>query len=207
MFDVWSNGHVRVLCAQQTETEAEGGSQQQGAASSAGGPQVSAAAVAAAVAAAAAAGSPGAGATAGQPGAAGTAPQPAPGAAVAAGAAGAVVDPSKNQPKRLHVSNIPFRFRDPDLRAMFGVSSSFSGRVCCCLTCVVLQQFGPILDVEIIFNERGSKVQLATSISDTTLLSVTGAARSCPSSSSRRLIERVSISLLMGRTVRSLLET
>lgn len=24
-------------------------------------------------------------------------------------------------PKRLHVSNIPFRFRDPDLRAMFGV--------------------------------------------------------------------------------------
>jgi len=26
-------------------------------------------------------------------------------------------------PKRLHVSNIPFRFRDPDLRAMFGVSS------------------------------------------------------------------------------------
>ncbi|KAF5288964.1 hypothetical protein FQA39_LY03843 [Lamprigera yunnana] len=49
-----------------------------------------------------------------------------------------VPDPSKNQPKRLHVSNIPFRFRDPDLRAMFG-------------------QFGPILDVEIIFNERGSK--------------------------------------------------
>ena len=42
-------------------------------------------------------------------------------------------------PKRLHVSNIPFRFRDPDLRAMFG-------------------QFGDILDVEIIFNERGSKV-------------------------------------------------
>jgi hypothetical protein len=25
-------------------------------------------------------------------------------------------------PKRLHVSNIPFRFRDPDLRALFGVS-------------------------------------------------------------------------------------
>ncbi|XP_066255304.1 RNA binding protein fox-1 homolog 3-like isoform X3 [Euwallacea similis] len=48
-----------------------------------------------------------------------------------------------NQPKRLHVSNIPFRFRDPDLRAMFG-------------------QFGPILDVEIIFNERGSKVNNAT---------------------------------------------
>ncbi|CAB1350357.1 unnamed protein product, partial [Coregonus sp. 'balchen'] len=27
---------------------------------------------------------------------------------------------SKTQPKRLHVSNIPFRFRDPDLRQMFG---------------------------------------------------------------------------------------
>ena len=27
-----------------------------------------------------------------------------------------------NTPKRLHVSNIPFRFRDPDLRNMFGVS-------------------------------------------------------------------------------------
>ncbi|KAH0629380.1 hypothetical protein JD844_011429 [Phrynosoma platyrhinos] len=26
----------------------------------------------------------------------------------------------KQQPKRLHVSNIPFRFRDPDLRQMFG---------------------------------------------------------------------------------------
>uniref|UniRef100_A0A8C3DID9 RNA binding protein fox-1 homolog n=1 Tax=Corvus moneduloides TaxID=1196302 RepID=A0A8C3DID9_CORMO len=45
---------------------------------------------------------------------------------------------SKSTPKRLHVSNIPFRFRDPDLRQMFG-------------------QFGKILDVEIIFNERGSK--------------------------------------------------
>ena len=31
----------------------------------------------------------------------------------------------KGQPKRLHVSNIPFRFRDPDLRAMFGVSLNF----------------------------------------------------------------------------------
>ena len=29
-----------------------------------------------------------------------------------------------NTPKRLHVSNIPFRFRDPDLRNMFGVSPS-----------------------------------------------------------------------------------
>ncbi|CAH1966590.1 unnamed protein product [Acanthoscelides obtectus] len=56
-----------------------------------------------------------------------------------AAAAQAAAELAKNQPKRLHVSNIPFRFRDPDLRAMFG-------------------QFGPILDVEIIFNERGSKV-------------------------------------------------
>lgn len=32
---------------------------------------------------------------------------------------------NKSQPKRLHVSNIPFRFRDPDLRQMFGVSTSF----------------------------------------------------------------------------------
>uniref|UniRef100_A0A3P8WSN9 RNA binding protein fox-1 homolog n=1 Tax=Cynoglossus semilaevis TaxID=244447 RepID=A0A3P8WSN9_CYNSE len=57
------------------------------------------------------------------------------------GGAGSVSDEEgggKTQPKRLHVSNIPFRFRDPDLRQMFG-------------------QFGKILDVEIIFNERGSK--------------------------------------------------
>ncbi|XP_060605483.1 RNA binding protein fox-1 homolog 2-like isoform X9 [Ruditapes philippinarum] len=46
-------------------------------------------------------------------------------------------------PKRLHVSNIPFRFREADLRNLLG-------------------QFGPILDVEIIFNERGSKVNNAT---------------------------------------------
>jgi len=49
-----------------------------------------------------------------------------------------VPDNKDSTPKRLHVSNIPFRFRDPDLRQMFG-------------------KFGPILDVEIIFNERGSK--------------------------------------------------
>uniref|UniRef100_A0A3Q0KMY6 Putative ataxin 2-binding protein (Hexaribonucleotide binding protein 1) n=2 Tax=Schistosoma mansoni TaxID=6183 RepID=A0A3Q0KMY6_SCHMA len=40
--------------------------------------------------------------------------------------------------RRLHVSNIPFRFREADLRSLLG-------------------PFGPILDVEIIFNERGSK--------------------------------------------------
>ncbi|XP_043956498.1 RNA binding protein fox-1 homolog 2-like isoform X3 [Gambusia affinis] len=56
------------------------------------------------------------------------------------GAGGSMGDSAeaKGTPKRLHVSNIPFRFRDPDLRQMFG-------------------QFGKILDVEIIFNERGSK--------------------------------------------------
>ncbi|KAJ8337123.1 hypothetical protein SKAU_G00383430 [Synaphobranchus kaupii] len=30
----------------------------------------------------------------------------------------------KQQPKRLHVSNIPFRFRDPDLQQMFGVNNA-----------------------------------------------------------------------------------
>ncbi|XP_055366782.1 RNA binding protein fox-1 homolog 2-like isoform X7 [Betta splendens] len=59
------------------------------------------------------------------------------GASGAGGSAGESAD-AKGTPKRLHVSNIPFRFRDPDLRQMFG-------------------QFGKILDVEIIFNERGSK--------------------------------------------------
>ncbi|XP_077426030.1 RNA binding protein fox-1 homolog 2 isoform X3 [Vanacampus margaritifer] len=56
------------------------------------------------------------------------------------GGGGSIGDDSdgKGSPKRLHVSNIPFRFRDPDLRQMFG-------------------QYGKILDVEIIFNERGSK--------------------------------------------------
>ena len=37
-----------------------------------------------------------------------------------AGGSGGSASP-KEMPKRLHVSNIPFRFRDPDLRAMFGV--------------------------------------------------------------------------------------
>ncbi|XP_070186981.1 RNA binding protein fox-1 homolog 2-like isoform X7 [Littorina saxatilis] len=62
-------------------------------------------------------------------------------------------------PKRLHVSNIPFRFREADLRQLLGEhatagpsSDSWLGR----------EQFGPILDVEIIFNERGSKVNNAT---------------------------------------------
>ena len=54
---------------------------------------------------------------------------------------GAVPQDKEQTPKRLHVSNIPFRFRDPDLRQMFG-------------------KHGSILDVEIIFNERGSKCSI-----------------------------------------------
>lgn len=44
-------------------------------------------------------------------------------AAGGTGAGGSAGDSSeaKGTPKRLHVSNIPFRFRDPDLRQMFGV--------------------------------------------------------------------------------------
>ena len=34
------------------------------------------------------------------------------------------------QPKRLHVSNIPFRFRDPDLRQLFGVRLKFTDFFC-----------------------------------------------------------------------------
>jgi len=41
-------------------------------------------------------------------------------------------------PKRLHVSNIPFRFREPHLLFMF-------------------QKFGEVTDVEIIYNDKGSK--------------------------------------------------
>lgn len=105
----------------------------------------------------------------------------------------------KGTPKRLHVSNIPFRFRDPDLQQMFGVCTRVlmlgggeggSDVTMWCsgapkarglggaatswpqvglhlrrrLSLVFLlflhfQQFGKILDVEIIFNERGSKVE------------------------------------------------
>merc|ERR1719431_2005148 len=41
-------------------------------------------------------------------------------------------------PKRLHVSNIPFRFREPHLFYMF-------------------EEFGEVTDVEIIYNDKGSK--------------------------------------------------
>ncbi|ELW68241.1 RNA binding protein fox-1 like protein 3 [Tupaia chinensis] len=88
-------------------------------------------------------------------------------------------DPAeKQQPKRLHVSNIPFRFRDPDLRQMFGLSPFGKPEGMLGTPAQLLRQqgpaswletlpgkegrllekqFGKILDVEIIFNERGSK--------------------------------------------------
>jgi len=45
---------------------------------------------------------------------------------------------SPDVPKRLHVSNIPFRFREPHLLYMF-------------------KRFGEVTDVEIIYNDKGSK--------------------------------------------------
>lgn len=42
-----------------------------------------------------------------------------------------------NTPKRLHVSNIPFRFRDPDLRNMFRVSQHVHVSDCRFLECQV----------------------------------------------------------------------
>jgi len=45
---------------------------------------------------------------------------------------------SPDVPKRLHVSNIPFRFREPHLLYMF-------------------KKFGEVTDVEIIYNDKGSK--------------------------------------------------
>jgi len=45
---------------------------------------------------------------------------------------------NQGEEKRLHVSNIPFRYREGNLREMFG-------------------KFGDIQDCEIIFNDRGSK--------------------------------------------------
>jgi len=47
-------------------------------------------------------------------------------------------DVSMCSPRRLHVTNLPFKLRDLDLGAMF-------------------VNFGPILDAEIIYNHRGSK--------------------------------------------------
>jgi len=46
--------------------------------------------------------------------------------------------PRDENPKRLHVKNIPFRFREPHLAYMF-------------------EKFGEVTDVEIIYNDKGSK--------------------------------------------------
>ena len=59
-----------------------------------------------------------------------SAPAPLPHAALA---------PPTNLANRLHVSNIPFRYRNLDLEKLFG-------------------KCGQVVDVEIIFNEKGSKV-------------------------------------------------
>merc|ERR1712025_114866 len=45
---------------------------------------------------------------------------------------------SSDDHKRLHVSNIPFRFREPDLYFMFA-------------------KFGEVIDVQVIYNDKGSK--------------------------------------------------
>lgn len=50
-------------------------------------------------------------------------PSSAPGSGTAVGAGAGEFKPlPQGQPKRLHVSNIPFRFREPDLRQLFYVS-------------------------------------------------------------------------------------
>lgn len=49
----------------------------------------------------------------------------------------------KQQPKRLHVSNIPFRFRDPDLRQMFGVSAFRPLPLCFMTTFVLFWELWP----------------------------------------------------------------
>ena len=51
---------------------------------------------------------------------------------------------SNFQPKRLHVSNIPFRFRDPDLRQLFGVSCAVFLILCYSL---FLFFFPPLCDI------------------------------------------------------------
>ncbi|XP_066915774.1 RNA binding protein fox-1 homolog 1-like [Clytia hemisphaerica] len=54
-------------------------------------------------------------------------------------------------PKRLHVTNLPFKVRDTELRNMFAKIA---------LSCVLFFSFkiyGSVLDAEIIYNERGSK--------------------------------------------------
>lgn len=50
----------------------------------------------------------------------------------------ATTSPTNDGPKRLHVTNLPFKVRDNELKNMFAV-------------------YGTVLDAEIIYNERGSK--------------------------------------------------
>lgn len=61
------------------------------------------------------------------------------------------------KPKRLHVSNIPFRYRDSDLQKLFSVNHLFEF-ISNSYFKLFLQQYGNILNTEVIFNERGSKV-------------------------------------------------
>lgn len=63
------------------------------------------------------------------------------------------------KPKRLHVSNIPFRYRDSDLRKLFSVYMfAIFPFTLCIIILFFAQQYGHILNCEVIFNERGSKV-------------------------------------------------
>ena len=52
----------------------------------------------------------------------GNGPSATPNSGPGAGTAGEFKSLPQGQPKRLHVSNIPFRFREPDLRQLFYVS-------------------------------------------------------------------------------------
>lgn len=79
-------------------------------------------------------------------------------AAAMAAITAAAGDPSKSQPKRLHVSNIPFRFRDPDLRTMFGVSNDDSRSVVRVQRNVSMRWKFPTLRTLQEFNWRGYRV-------------------------------------------------
>ena len=93
--------------------------------------------------------------------------------AAPAGGAGAPV----YLPRRLHVSNIPFRFRESDLRDLLGVRILTSCLTCCVKLCsnaswwlvanwrtskhllnLCVQRYGSVSEAEIIYNDRGSKV-------------------------------------------------
>lgn len=50
----------------------------------------------------------------------------------------ASVPTTKDVPKRLHVSNIPFRYREPDLRNLFGVSNIKKRRIMAMIIVAIL---------------------------------------------------------------------